>query len=59
MVLMTVIEVCEADDLKEGMTLAELTLFVQNALRRDIPPEAHVTCRMGWRQQVQRLEVRG
>lgn len=56
---MTVIEVCEAEDPKNGMTLAELTMFVQNALRRDIPPESFVTCRMGWRQQVQRLEVRG
>lgn len=43
----------------EGMTLQELALFVQEAMRMDIEPNAKVKVTNGFRRQIQVLEVEG
>lgn len=44
-----------ADNPKAGMTLAELALFVQQAMRADTPPETPVHVAIGFSAQVQRI----
>ncbi|GAB3622562.1 hypothetical protein GCM10027418_06440 [Mariniluteicoccus endophyticus] len=44
-----------ADNPKAGMTLAELALFVQQAMRADTPPETVVHVAIGFSAQVQRI----
>jgi len=51
--------VYHAESKKEGMSLGELSQFVQEALRSDIDPRTKVRVFNGMRQQIQRLEVKG
>lgn len=44
-----------ADDPKAGLTLAELAVFVQQAMRLDTPPETPVHVAIGFGAQVQRI----
>lgn len=46
-----------AVDEKAGMTLEELSIFVQRALRADIPPEAIINVRVGWHSEIKSIEV--
>ena len=46
-----------AVDKKAGMTLDELAGFVQMAMRQGLPGDSKVSCWVGWRSQIQRLEV--
>jgi hypothetical protein len=46
-----------AQNPKEGMTLAEMVSFAEEALAAGIPPEASIRVRTGWGQQVQQLIV--
>jgi len=48
-----------ARDEKAGMTLDELGVFVQAAMRRDIPGTAVVNVGLAWNQPIQRIGVRG
>jgi hypothetical protein len=47
-----------ARDKKQGMTLEELASFVQQALRMDVPGDTPVKVTNGFRQQIQKLEVK-
>lgn len=46
-----------APDKKVGMTLGDVVLFVQDCLRADVPPDTRVEARVGFRAQIQRLDV--
>lgn len=43
---------------KEGMTLRELILFVQQCARLDVPDDTRLRVENGFRQQVKKLETR-
>ncbi|MCY4726720.1 hypothetical protein NYO98_10560 [Nocardioides sp. STR2] len=44
-------------DRKRGMTLDQLTGLVQSALRDDLPPDALVSARVGFRGQVHAVTI--
>lgn len=47
----------EADDRGKGMTLRELSVFVTEAIRSDMDPEEPVRAHIGWRGQLQSINV--
>lgn len=47
----------KAADKKAGMTLDEVARFVQAAMRQGMPGSAKVSCLVGFRAQVQELQV--
>lgn len=47
-----------AEDPKEGLTLDELALFVQQAMHLDLPGNTVIRVRIGWKQQVQKISTR-
>lgn len=49
----------EAEDPKTGLTFKELRLFVQEGMRAGMADGAAVGGKLGWRQQVQKLQVTG
>lgn len=46
-----------APDKKAGMTFADLRLFVQDCMHADIPDDTKVEAYVGFRAQIQRIEV--
>ena len=48
-----------ARDEQNGMTLDELGVFVQAAMRRDVPGTSVVNVGIAWNQPIQRIEVKG
>lgn len=54
---MTVSRNQHADDPKKGMTFGELRSFVQESLRYSISDEATLRIKIGWKSQIQSMEV--
>lgn len=48
-----------ADDPKRGMTLDELAVFVQAAMRAEIPGDTIVKSTATWRSTIKKLEISG
>lgn len=48
-----------ADDKKEGMTLADLQEFIDDCYRLNLPIATRVTAYVGWKAQLQRVVATG
>lgn len=48
----------EASDKKQGMTFAELRQFVSEGMRYDVADDTKVECWVGFRSQIQKVQVR-
>lgn len=49
----------EAANRTTGLTLGELRALLQEAMRNDMGDRSTIKITAGWRQQIQRIEVRG
>ena len=49
----------DANNKKAGLTLGELRTIVQEAMRADMGDGAKVRVSVGWRRQIERIELEG
>ncbi|GAA4680258.1 hypothetical protein [Nocardioides nanhaiensis] len=53
----TITRACLRSDRRRGMTLEDVAQAVQSAVTNDLPPNAAVSARVGWRGQVQAITI--